>query len=165
MSACPSGSGDELERRWGELLPWPEAPAVLEQLPACRWPSRPTARCGWAAGQPSASACRSAVVETAESVGFYKPRPEVYRAVLQRARHGARTHAVRRRLGLGRAGRKAVGMPVYWHNRIGLAPRDDASPNISNPRSTGCRLRTRATGDRSTACERVKANPLVSCLH
>jgi FMN phosphatase YigB (HAD superfamily) len=26
-------------------------------------------------------------------------------------------------------GAKAVGMPVYWHNRIGLAPRDDAKPD------------------------------------
>jgi len=26
-------------------------------------------------------------------------------------------------------GAKAVGMAVYWHNRIGLAPRGDAKPD------------------------------------
>ena len=26
-------------------------------------------------------------------------------------------------------GAKGVGMPVYWHNRVGLAPRDDARPD------------------------------------
>ena len=74
-----------------------------------------------------------AVVETAESVGFYKPRPEVYRAVLRRsARLPERTLFV-----AGSAsdvpGAKAVGMPVYWHNRVGLPPRDDAQPDYLEP--------------------------------
>ena len=70
-----------------------------------------------------------AVVETAESVGFYKPRPEVYHAVL--ARLG--TAPARTLFVAGSAsdvpGAKAAGMPVYWHNRIGLAPRGDAKPD------------------------------------
>ena len=69
------------------------------------------------------------VVETAESVGFYKPRPEVYRAVLQKLH----TEPHRTLFVAGSAsdvpGAKAVGMAVYWHNRIGLAPRDDARPD------------------------------------
>ena len=27
-------------------------------------------------------------------------------------------------------GAKGVGMPVYWHNRVGLPPRDDARPDF-----------------------------------
>ena len=69
------------------------------------------------------------VVETAESVGFYKPRPEVYRAVLQKLG----TAPERTLFVAGSAsdvpGAKAVGMPVYWHNRVGLPPRDDAQPD------------------------------------
>ena len=30
-------------------------------------------------------------------------------------------------------GAKGVGMPVYWHNRIGLPPRDDATPDYLEP--------------------------------
>ncbi|MFI4999776.1 MAG: HAD family hydrolase [Reyranellales bacterium] len=69
------------------------------------------------------------VVATAESVGFYKPRPETYRAVL-----GALGTAPERTLFVAGSasdvpGAKAVGMPVYWHNRVGLPPRDDARPD------------------------------------
>ena len=30
-------------------------------------------------------------------------------------------------------GAKGVGMPVYWHNRVGLPPRDDARPDYLEP--------------------------------
>ncbi|MEQ9200070.1 MAG: HAD hydrolase-like protein, partial [Rhodospirillales bacterium] len=70
------------------------------------------------------------VVVTAESAGFYKPRPEVYRTVLDRLD----TDPARTLFVAGSAsdvpGAKAVGMPVYWHNRIGLPPRDDARPDF-----------------------------------
>src|SRR6185437_974689 len=66
----PERLGDELDRRWPELQPWPEAPTVLKQLGLRQAVDR--------VGVPFA------VIETAESIGFYKPRPEVYRTVLQR---------------------------------------------------------------------------------
>ena len=60
------------------------------------------------------------------------------RCVLQSGRH----RAVLDRLGTDPArtlfvagsaldvpGAKGVGMPVYWHNRVGLPPRDDARPD------------------------------------
>ena len=60
--------------------------------------------------------------QTAESVGFYKPRPEVYRAVL----HRLGTDPARTLFVAGSAsdvpGARGVGMPVYWHNRVGLPP-------------------------------------------
>jgi len=121
----PEGLGDELERRWPELQTWPEAPGVLKQLGL---PLAVATNCSNRLGRLAADrvGVPFAVIETAESVGFYKPRPEVYRAVLQRL--GAapgRTLFV-----AGSAsdvpGAKAVGMAVYWQNRIGLAPRGDA---------------------------------------
>ena len=125
----PEGLGDELERRWPELQTWPEAPGVLKQLGL---PLAVATNCSNRLGRLAADrvGVPFAVIETAESVGFYKPRPEVYRAVLQRL--GAapgRTLFV-----AGSAsdvpGAKAVGMAVYWHNRIGLAPRDDTQPEF-----------------------------------
>jgi 2-haloacid dehalogenase len=69
------------------------------------------------------------VVVTAESVGFYKPHPEPYRAVLA----ALGTAPERTLFVAGSAsdvpGAKGVGMPVYWHNRIGLPPRDDTRPD------------------------------------
>lgn len=62
------------------------------------------------------------VVVSAETAGHYKPRPEVYEKVL--AELG--TAPERTLFVAGSAadvpGAKACGMPVYWHNRLGLAP-------------------------------------------
>jgi FMN phosphatase YigB (HAD superfamily) len=73
------------------------------------------------------------VVATAESVGFYKPRPELYRAALT----ALGTTPERTLFVAGSAsdvpGAKAVGMPVYWHNRIGLPRRDDTRPDHLEP--------------------------------
>ena len=74
---------------------------------------------------------RFAAVVTAESAGFYKPRPEPYRAVLKLlGTVPARTLFV-----AGSAadvpGAKGVGMPVFWHNRMGLQPIDAALPDFA----------------------------------
>ena len=73
------------------------------------------------------------VVVTAESAGFYKPRPEPHRAVLA----ALGTTPERTLFVAGSAsdvpGAKGVGMPVFWHNRIGLPPRDDARPDHLEP--------------------------------
>jgi 2-haloacid dehalogenase len=124
----PATLGGELERRWGELAPWPEAPTVLSALPV---PLAVATNCSIRLGRQAADrvGIRFAVVDTAESVGFYKPRPEVYRAVLRRLG----TAPERTLFVAGSAsdvpGAKGVGMPVYWHNRVGLPPRDDARPD------------------------------------
>lgn len=128
----PAELGGALERRWRELQPWPEAPAVLKTLPL---PLAVATNCSVRLGRQAAERVGApfAVVETAESVGFYKPRPEVYRAVLRTLG----TAAERTLFVAGSAsdvpGAKAVGMPVYWHNRIGLPPRDDARPDYLEP--------------------------------
>ena len=74
----PERLGSELERRWGELAPWPEARGVLSTIP----PQRTLFVAGSASDVPGA---------------------------------------------------KGVGMPVFWHNRVGLPPRDDARPDHLEP--------------------------------
>lgn len=127
----PEETADRLRRRWLELSPWPEAPRVLARL-------RPHVALGVATNcsiELGAAAARIAgdgfdAVITAESVGFYKPRMEVYRAVLE----ALGTPPGRTLFVAGSAsdvpGARAAGMPVYWHNRIGLAPRGDAAPDF-----------------------------------
>src|SRR5258705_11620962 len=71
-----------------------------------------------------------AAVVTAESAGFYKPRPEPYRAVLK----SLGTAPARTLFVAGSAadvpGAKGVGMPVFWHNRMGLQPVDSERPDF-----------------------------------
>jgi len=125
----PETFAAELERRWSELKPWPEAPAVLRKIPV---PLAVATNCSTEKGEQAAERVGVPfnLVETAESIGYYKPRPEVYRAVLQRLG----TCPERTLFVAGSAsdvpGAKALGMPVYWHNRVGLAPRDDAQPDF-----------------------------------
>jgi 2-haloalkanoic acid dehalogenase type II len=124
--------GARLERRWDELRPWPEACGVLKVLPV---PLGVATNCSIRLGQRAAEqvGVPFKALMTAESVGFYKPRPEPYRAVLS----ALGTAPERTLFVAGSAsdvpGAKAVGMPVYWHNRIGLALRDDARPDYLEP--------------------------------
>lgn len=129
----PDRLGEELKRRWSELAPWPEAASVLKKI---RVPLAVATNCSVHLGRQAADrvGVPFAVVETAESVGFYKPRPEVYRAVLK----SLGTAPERTLFVAGSAsdvpGARGVGMPVYWHNRIGLPPHtiggDDARPDF-----------------------------------
>ena len=121
---------EKLVARWNELAPWPEAPQVVREL-ARRVPLGVATNCSQRLGLAAAARCGTgfAAVATAESVGYYKPRPEPYRAVLSAlACNPARTLFV-----AGSAadvpGAKSVGMPVFWHNRMGLKPLDGAVPD------------------------------------
>jgi 2-haloalkanoic acid dehalogenase type II len=124
--------GDALERRWDELKPWPEAAGTLAKLPV---PLGVATNCSIRLGRRAVDrlGVPLKVVVTAESAGFYKPRPEPYRAVLA----ALGTAPERTLFVAGSAsdvpGAKSVGMPVYWHNRIGLPPRDDSLPDHLEP--------------------------------
>lgn len=127
-AGLPDSLGEALERRWGELKPWPEARGVLARIPV---PLAVATNCSVRLGRQAADGVGVPfkVVVTAESAGFYKPRPEPYLAVLK----ALGTEPERTLFVAGSAsdvpGAKGVGMPVYWHNRIGLPPRDEASPD------------------------------------
>lgn len=128
----PETLGEALERRWGDLQPWPEARQVLARIPV---PLAVATNCSQRLGRQAADrvGVPFKVVVTAESAGFYKPRPEPYCAVLR-----ALGVAPERTLFVAGSasdvpGAGAVGMPVYWHNRIGLPPRDDTPPDFLEP--------------------------------
>lgn len=129
-AGLPAHLGDELERRWGELTPWPDTVAVLTEL-GRHLPLTVATNCSERLGRAAAGriGAHFSVIVTAEGAGFYKPRPEVYRAVLA----SLGTEPVRTLFVAGSAadvpGAQGVGMPVYWHNQIGLPPRNDARPD------------------------------------
>lgn len=131
-AGLPGSCAEQLETRWSELQVWPEVPSVLATL-ATKVPLAVATNCSERLGQIAAGRAGVPfdVVITAERAGFYKPRPEPYRAVL--AALGTRPE--RTLFVAGSAsdvpGAQGVGMPVFWHNRIGLPGRDGAVPEFS----------------------------------
>lgn len=123
---------DELVRRWPELAPWPEAREVVSAL-ALRVPLGIATNCSEHLGPIAAERAGGPfkAVITAEQAGYYKPRPEPYRAVL--AKLG--TDPARTLFVAGSAadvpGAKGVGMPVFWHNRMNLPALGDVKPDFT----------------------------------
>ncbi len=118
----PRTHAETLATRRPELRPWPEAAGVLGTLLERGIPLGTATNCSRVLGRRAADCARIpfAALVTAEEAGFYKPRPEPYRDVLQRlGTDPARTLFV-----AGSPadvpGATAVGMPVFWHNRAGL---------------------------------------------
>lgn len=128
-AGIPADRPDALSARWSELRPWPE---VADLLAGMRGRVRlgVVTNCSTAKGRAAAAAVFPDfdVVATAEEAGFYKPRSEPYALALDRLGTApARTLFV-----AGSAadvpGAAALGMPVYWHNRIGLPAVDAVTP-------------------------------------
>ena len=120
---------NEMGARWDELRPWPEAPALLAALPA-NLKTGVVTNCSETLGQRAARRAGAFdVVLTAERAGWYKPRPEIYRAAL--AALGVPPERVLFVAGspFDVPGASAAGMAVYWHNRIGL--RDPAAESLA----------------------------------
>jgi 2-haloalkanoic acid dehalogenase type II len=120
---------DALVARWDTLRPWPEAPAVLEQLRA-RTRLGVVTNCSEELGRRAAwlLGVEFDVVVTSERAGYYKPRPEPYLLALEELGvDPARTLFVAgSRFDI--AGASGVGMPVWWHNRIGMDRGDSPAP-------------------------------------
>ncbi len=124
--------GTALERRWDALQPWPEAGEALSALAVRGVALGVATNCSIELGR-RAAACVGVpfqAIVTAEEVGFYKPRPEPYHAVLA----ALGTVPERTLFVAGSAadvpGAHGVGMPVYWHNRMGLAAVDATRPDV-----------------------------------
>jgi 2-haloalkanoic acid dehalogenase type II len=124
-----------LVERWDELVPWPEAPGVVGSLRGSVRVGVVT-NCSVALGERAAAAVGAPfdVVVTAEEAGAYKPRPEPYlRAVRELGLPIERVLFVAgSRYDLAGAG--AVGLDVWWHNRVGL-PGDADHPPVAEHQS------------------------------
>jgi 2-haloalkanoic acid dehalogenase type II len=117
-----ASAADALTEHWNTLQPWPEVPRVLGGLIDRGVRLGVVTNCSTRLGRQAAErvGVPFSVVVTSEDTGYYKPRPEPYRAALERlGSDPARTLFV--------AGSPAdipgaagVGMPVFWHNRAGL---------------------------------------------
>lgn len=120
--AVPPDRAPALVARLGELSPWPEAAAVLQELRRAPVKIGVVTNCSDELGLRAAAQVGVPfdVVATAEAAGAYKPRPEPYRLALE----ALDLDAARTLFVAGSpediAGAGRVGMSVYWHNRRGL---------------------------------------------
>ncbi len=117
----PDDVATRLAARWAELSAWPGASDSVAAL-AERCKVAVVTNCSIALGRQAAHLVFPAfdVVMTAEEAGFYKPRREPYAKTLS----ALGTDPKRTLFVAGSAadvpGASGLGMPVYWHNRIGL---------------------------------------------
>ncbi len=117
----PPERAAELIDRWGELEPRPETPRVLREL-TNRVPVAVATNASIALANVAVASIGVSipVVVTAEEAGYYKPHPRPYRMALERL--GGEAGDVLFVAGSPGDvhGASAVGMPVYWHNRMRL---------------------------------------------
>lgn len=132
-AACAQGLeptlADVLLARWDELQPWPEAPDVLATIHD-RIPVGVVTNCSEVLGQRAAHrpGVPFDVVSSAESAGAYKPAAAPYQRALAQLRLPASRvlFVAGSRFDLG--GAHQLGMPVWWHNRVGMARNDQPAP-------------------------------------
>jgi 2-haloacid dehalogenase len=114
--------GDRLTGRYGELVPWPEVAEVLGALHG-QVPLGIVTNCSNALGEIAAARTGIAfdAVVTAERAGFYKPHPAPYRLALGELGAEPRDCLFVVGSGYDLFGAASVGLPVFWHDRIGMA--------------------------------------------
>lgn len=111
----------QLVARWDELQPWPEAPSMLQTV-GKMIPMAIVTNCSEALAQRATPrlGVDFAVMVSAERAGYYKPQPQPYTLALSEL--GVPPERVLFVAGspFDIAGASAVGMPVFWHNRLDL---------------------------------------------
>jgi 2-haloacid dehalogenase len=115
----PEILADRLVSRYGELAPWPEVNEVLETL-ARRVPLAVVTNCSETLGRVAIARIGIAfdVVVTAERAGYYKPQPQPYRLALEGLGETAEAVLFVAGSPYDLFGAAAIGMPVFWHNRL-----------------------------------------------
>jgi len=115
----PELLADRLVGSYGELAPWPEVEPVLAVLER-HVPLAIVTNCSESLGRVAVARIGIAfdVVVTAERAGYYKPHPRPYQVALDAL--GAAPEDVLFVAGspYDLFGAAAVGMPVFWHDRM-----------------------------------------------
>lgn len=128
----------QLATRWNEIRPWDEAPTVLRALSSAGLKLGVVTNCSERLGHIAAEQVGVPldVVVTAEAAGAYKPRPEPYALAIQRLEVPAERvlFVAGSRYDIPGAG--ALGMPVWWHNRVHMGLGDLPAPLAEHDRLT-----------------------------
>jgi 2-haloacid dehalogenase len=133
----PRYLGDDLDARYRELRPWSGVVETLRSLVARSVPLGIVTNCSERLGRIAAASLsvEFATVVTAERAGFYKPDPRPYQlGLLELGLAPARCLFV-----AGSAfdlvGAAGVGLPTFWHDRIGMQAPEGAPTPLAHERS------------------------------
>jgi 2-haloalkanoic acid dehalogenase type II len=132
-TALPAVLADRLAARYGELEPWP---GVTEMLKAVAQKCRlaVVTNCSEALGHIAAERTGIAfdAIVTAERAGYYKPHPRPYRLALDELGISAKESLFVAGSAYDLFGAHAVGLPVFWHDRIGMATAVEAPSPLAH---------------------------------
>jgi 2-haloacid dehalogenase len=127
----------QLAARYGELKPWPEVREVLGALRREGVAMAVVTNCSeeLAATAVACTGIDFDVAVTAERAGFYKPNPRPYEMALDELGLVPGRCLFVAGSGYDLFGTSKVGLPAYWHDRIGMAPPRNAPEPIAHHRS------------------------------
>jgi 2-haloacid dehalogenase len=129
-------AADELAGRYGELQPWPGVLAELARLADAGIPLAVATNCSEPLGRVAAAqvGVPFAVLVTAERAGFYKPDPHPYRLALAELGIAPDRCLFLAGSAYDLVGASRVGLPIWWHNRIGMEKPAEAPPPLRQTR-------------------------------
>jgi 2-haloalkanoic acid dehalogenase type II len=128
---------DNLASRYAELHPWPGVTDQLRMLRVHDVPVAIATNCSEVLGR-TAVACVGvpfASVVTAERAGFYKPHPRPYTLALEELRVAPHRCLFVAGSAYDLVGASRIGMPIWWHDRIGMERPPEATPPMRHTRT------------------------------
>jgi 2-haloalkanoic acid dehalogenase type II len=127
VGLAPALAG-RLAARYGELKPWPEVLKVLGALRGAGLRLGIVTNCSEALGATAVKCVGIAfdVIVTAERSGHYKPDPRPYKLALAELGIAADRCLFVAGSAYDLFGTSKVGLPAYWHNRLGMLPPPNA---------------------------------------
>jgi 2-haloacid dehalogenase len=131
LAGLPPSAPAALTENWDTWIkPWPEVPSILGELKGKGYKLAVVTNCSNELGYRAAALCGAPfdVVVTAEEVGWYKPAPEAYQLALEKIGIKAEDALFVAGSSSDVPGAAGVGMKVVWHNRVGLDPKEGATP-------------------------------------
>lgn len=139
MVGLPHGMAAALAVHYAELRPWPDVTQTLAVLAAGGLKLGVVTNCSETLGRVAADrtgACFDVLV-TAERAGVYKPDPRAYRLALAELDVPADRCLFVAGSSYDLIGTAAVGLPTYWHDRIGMAKPPEAPQPLAHHRTLG----------------------------
>ena len=127
---------DNLAARYAELRPWPGVTTALASLVAAGVPLGVATNCSEALGRVAVArvGVPFASVVTAERAGFYKPHPHPYRLALAELGVAPERCLFIAGSAYDLVGASSVGLPIWWHDRIGMQKPPDAPEPLRHVR-------------------------------
>jgi 2-haloacid dehalogenase len=127
---------DELDARYGELRAWPDVVPVLSRLSAAGLRIGIVTNCSRRLGVLAAKqiGIEFGCIVTAEDAGWYKPNPRPYQLALDELAVTADRCLFVAGSAYDLIGAARVGLPTFWHDRVGMTAPDNAPRPLAHER-------------------------------